>query len=145
MQVAPDRKLPLLYLLDSIVKNIGGVYLQLFSRNLVTTFRSAYENVVDEATRSAMLRLLDTWDPLFPQKTKIIRDRLRVSRNTTQHGRSIHVNPRVLSMRSQGPVERATSRVDEILAQNHHQLAETTHHRNSTTAVQVSSLFFYHA
>ena len=42
----PEQKLPVLYLLDSIMKNLGGEYLQLFSKNLVATFCHTFEKVV---------------------------------------------------------------------------------------------------
>jgi hypothetical protein len=86
--VAPDKKLPVLYLVDSIVKNIGGPYQQLFQRNIVTSFRHVYESV-DEGTRVAMRRLLSTWHNIWPQKAKLMQD--YISRMTSRPG--IHVNP----------------------------------------------------
>lgn len=46
LQVSPEQKLPVLYLLDSIMKNLGGEYLQLFSRNIVATFCHTFEKLV---------------------------------------------------------------------------------------------------
>ena len=62
-----DKKLPVLYLLDSIVKNIGGVYRDLFARHIVHTFTDTF-NKVDEPTRQALVRLLKTWQQgaVFP-------------------------------------------------------------------------------
>ena len=44
--MSPEHKLPVLYLLDSIMKNLGGEYLQLFSKNIVATFCHTFERVV---------------------------------------------------------------------------------------------------
>lgn len=41
----PDLKLPILYLIDSIVKNVGGVYTVLFSRTIVNIFVAVFEKV----------------------------------------------------------------------------------------------------
>lgn len=38
-------KLPILYLIDSIVKNVGGVYIKYFSQSLVQIFTGAFEKV----------------------------------------------------------------------------------------------------
>jgi len=38
-------KLPVLYLVDSIVKNIGDAYTSLFTQNIVATFCSVFEKV----------------------------------------------------------------------------------------------------
>ncbi len=61
---APAEKLPYLYLLDSIVKNIGGVYVRRFSQNLYNVFRNVF-SVSPPATRASMHRLLNTWPPIF--------------------------------------------------------------------------------
>lgn len=39
-------KLPVLYLVDSIVKNIGGAYTSLFTQNIVSSFCSCFEKVL---------------------------------------------------------------------------------------------------
>lgn len=40
-------KLPILYLIDSIVKNVGGVYIKYFSQTIVKIFIGAFEKVID--------------------------------------------------------------------------------------------------
>lgn len=39
-------KLPILYLIDSIVKNVGGVYIKYFSQSIVKIFIGAFEKVI---------------------------------------------------------------------------------------------------
>ncbi|SDA00297.1 BZ3501_MvSof-1269-A2-R1_Chr2-2g04515 [Microbotryum saponariae] len=56
----PSFKLPALYLLDSISKNIGPPYLALFARFIKRGFVDAY-HVSDPATRVKMEELLGTW------------------------------------------------------------------------------------
>ena len=45
-QVHPNHTLPSLYLMDSILKNIGGEYVDLFSRNIVQLFCKSFETLV---------------------------------------------------------------------------------------------------
>ena len=61
-------KLTGFYLLDSVCKNVKGHFVQCFGANLVTTFLGAYA-AVDDVTRKAMVRLLGTWNNVFPQNT----------------------------------------------------------------------------
>ncbi|GAB7345384.1 hypothetical protein MBLNU457_3728t1 [Dothideomycetes sp. NU457] len=56
----PTRKLPALYLLDSIVKNVGSPYTIYLGRNLFSTFFDAY-TLVDSVTRKSMEALFKTW------------------------------------------------------------------------------------
>lgn len=44
-QVQPEVKLPILYLIDSIVKNVGDKYKQLFAQNIVNMFCGVFEKV----------------------------------------------------------------------------------------------------
>ncbi|KAF3041610.1 hypothetical protein E8E12_009689 [Didymella heteroderae] len=62
----PEWKLPSLYVLDSIVKNVGTPYTVYLGRNLYRTFMDAYL-VVDQATRKAMEGLLRTWKQPVPE------------------------------------------------------------------------------
>ncbi|CAH0560740.1 unnamed protein product [Brassicogethes aeneus] len=66
-KVHTDVKLPILYLMDCIVKNVGGIYKELFSQNVVSTFCNVFK-VVDEKTRAEMYKLRQTWNDQFPQK-----------------------------------------------------------------------------
>ncbi|KAI8968386.1 hypothetical protein BDF20DRAFT_916922 [Mycotypha africana] len=62
---APAQKLPVLYLIDSICKNIGGVYIVYFGRNMVNLFLDAY-TLADPTVRRSFERLLQTWKNGMP-------------------------------------------------------------------------------
>ncbi|KAI8943798.1 hypothetical protein NX059_001772 [Plenodomus lindquistii] len=62
----PEWKLPALYVLDSIVKNVGTPYTVYIGRNLYRTFMDAYM-VMDQGTRKAMEGLLRTWKQPVPE------------------------------------------------------------------------------
>ncbi|RMD39270.1 hypothetical protein DV735_g5859, partial [Chaetothyriales sp. CBS 134920] len=74
----PSRKLPALYVLDSVVKNVGSPYNVYFGRNLYQTFMGAYSQV-DEKVRRKLEEMLRTWrepvpgssttTPVFPLST----------------------------------------------------------------------------
>ncbi|XP_074773851.1 pre-mRNA cleavage complex 2 protein Pcf11 isoform X5 [Athene noctua] len=100
-----SEKLPVMYLMDSIVKNVGREYLTAFTKNLVATFICVFEKV-DENTRKSLFKLRSTWDDIFPLKKLYALD-VRVNSldpawpikplppnvNTS----SIHVNPKFLN------------------------------------------------
>ncbi|XP_045895103.1 pre-mRNA cleavage complex 2 protein Pcf11 isoform X2 [Micropterus dolomieu] len=99
------EKLPVLYLVDSIVKNVGGEYLAVFAKNLITSFICVFEKV-DENTRKSLFKLRSTWDDVFPLKKLYALD-VRVNSvdpawpikplpPTVNAGASIHVNPKFL-------------------------------------------------
>uniref|UniRef100_A0A7N6BLR2 Pre-mRNA cleavage complex 2 protein Pcf11 n=1 Tax=Anabas testudineus TaxID=64144 RepID=A0A7N6BLR2_ANATE len=95
------EKLPVLYLVDSIVKNVGGEYLAVFAKNLITSFICVFEKV-DENTRKSLFKLRSTWDDVFPLKKLYALD-VRVNsldpawpiKSLPPTG-SIHVNPKFL-------------------------------------------------
>ncbi|KAF1844690.1 uncharacterized protein K460DRAFT_286737 [Cucurbitaria berberidis CBS 394.84] len=62
----PEWKLPALYVLDSIVKNVGTPYTVYIGRNLYRTFMDAYL-VMAQDTRKAMEGLLRTWKMPVPE------------------------------------------------------------------------------
>ncbi|CAF5148410.1 unnamed protein product, partial [Rotaria magnacalcarata] len=65
LETKGDYVLPVLYVLDSIVKNLRSTtYIQLFENKLPVIFASAF-NKVDERTRLAMFKLRQTWPQYF--------------------------------------------------------------------------------
>ncbi|KAF5906966.1 pre-mRNA cleavage complex 2 protein Pcf11-like, partial [Clarias magur] len=99
----PAEKLPVLYLVDSIVKNVGGQYLEVFTKNLITSFICVFEKV-DENTRKCLFKLRSTWDEIFPLKKLYALD-VRVNSIDPAWpikplppnvNASIHVNPKFL-------------------------------------------------
>ncbi|XP_030055959.1 pre-mRNA cleavage complex 2 protein Pcf11 isoform X2 [Microcaecilia unicolor] len=112
-----SEKLPVMYLMDSIVKNVGREYLAAFSKNLVSTFVNMFEKV-DENTRKSLFKLRSTWDEIFPSKKLFALD-VRVNSldpawpikpvppnvNTS----SIHVNPKFLNKSPEEAIPPSTS------------------------------------
>ncbi|CAO1617959.1 unnamed protein product [Parajaminaea phylloscopi] len=59
-QVQPTHRLPSLYLLDSISKNIGPPYTSLWAQRIAHLFLESYR-IVDQPTKMRMEELLNTW------------------------------------------------------------------------------------
>ncbi|KAK9872020.1 hypothetical protein WA026_015268 [Henosepilachna vigintioctopunctata] len=70
-KVEPSRKLLTIYLIDSIVRKLGGIYTELFQRNIAQNFCSVYEEV-DTECQFDMIRLRKAWNGLFP--SEVLRD-----------------------------------------------------------------------
>ncbi|KAF8980260.1 hypothetical protein BGZ46_004444 [Entomortierella lignicola] len=101
MRSAPaNQKLPILYLIDSIIKNVGGPYVNLFGRSIVNLFLEAY-TVVDSAAKTSFEKVLGTWPnwntQLFPRETIASIERevqlMRQQRQAQYQQSSMHVNP----------------------------------------------------
>ncbi|KAJ2005516.1 mRNA 3' end processing factor, partial [Coemansia thaxteri] len=56
----PNMKLPAFYLLDSIVKNVGGMYVDLLHGRLDRIFVDVWKSV-DEEVKGKMERTMRTW------------------------------------------------------------------------------------
>jgi len=99
----PTQKLPCLYLIDSIIKNVDaskGNYKELFGRKMSFSFCDVFEKV-DEKTRMAMFKLRNTWPDLFDNKILYAID---VGANrvdpawpiTAPPPPNVHINPKFL-------------------------------------------------
>ncbi|KAI9716535.1 MAG: hypothetical protein M1812_005266 [Candelaria pacifica] len=64
-KASPTKKLPALYVLDSVVKNVGTPYTLFFGRNLYSTFMNAYTKV-DGPIRKKLDEMLKTWKEPVP-------------------------------------------------------------------------------
>jgi len=60
-KVNVDQKMPALYLLDSILKNIGGNYVTIISKYIVEVFCHTFESANDERKRMQLFKLRNTW------------------------------------------------------------------------------------
>ncbi|KAI0843436.1 hypothetical protein F5Y06DRAFT_3903 [Hypoxylon sp. FL0890] len=100
-RVVPHKKLGALYLLDSIVKNVGTPYTLYFGKKLYQTFMDAYASV-DIPTRRKMDEMLRTWKepvpgsldtrPVFPPDViRPIENALIKHRTTTLQSQREHV------------------------------------------------------
>jgi len=70
MKAPPNRKLASLYVLDSIVKNVGTPYTLYFARGMYRTFMDAY-TLVDLSTRRSLEGMLKTWKEPVPGSADI--------------------------------------------------------------------------
>nr|KAJ3422484.1 hypothetical protein HK105_007863 [Polyrhizophydium stewartii] len=71
--------IPAMYLMDSILKNVGGVYRSCFARNIVAVFKAAYAAVPPQ-DKARLQKLVGTWKTftttIFPPPTIAALERL---------------------------------------------------------------------
>ncbi|XP_055694535.1 uncharacterized protein LOC129796532 isoform X2 [Lutzomyia longipalpis] len=122
-KVSADVKLPVLYLIDSIVKNVGGEYKALFSQYIVNMFCGVFEKV-NEKLREKMFALRQTWNDVFSQQKLYTLD---VKINCMDPGwpitakvksPAIHLNPNFLKNKTAGdPKLTEMAKLSEMQAQ----------------------------
>ncbi|CEH13287.1 mRNA cleavage and polyadenylation factor I/II complex, subunit Pcf11 [Ceraceosorus bombacis] len=66
----PEHRLPALYLLDSISKNVGAPYTTMWSERISALFLETYR-IVDQPTKMRMEELLATWRNSGPGKSQL--------------------------------------------------------------------------
>lgn len=103
--VSAETKLPILYLIDSIVKNVGQAYKALFNVKIANIFCDVF-GVVNEKVREKMYALRQTWNDVFPQNKLYTLDvkvnhidpgwPITAKPNVQLNKPAIHVNPNFL-------------------------------------------------
>lgn len=63
-----------LYLIDSICKTVKGIYVELFTQNIVSNFVRIFERG-DEKIRINLFKLRSTWNEIFPPEKLLALDR----------------------------------------------------------------------
>ncbi|KAF2016586.1 hypothetical protein BU24DRAFT_205893 [Aaosphaeria arxii CBS 175.79] len=102
----PSYKLPALYVLDSIVKNVGTPYTVYFGLNLYRTFMDAY-SLTDAGTRKAMETLLRTWKLPMPDS---VDSRPVFSQEVTRDIENALIKLRTVAVQQQAHAQQQSSR-----------------------------------
>ncbi|XP_065206931.1 uncharacterized protein LOC135836194 isoform X2 [Planococcus citri] len=100
-KVADPLKLPVLYLIDSIIKRVGSEYSELFCKHIPRLFALVYKQG-DETIRQKLSKLRGCWGILVPAPVLSQLDRMVQAIDSTwsfsQSSTSIHVNPKFFAI-----------------------------------------------
>jgi len=96
LNAEPDKKLPLVYLLDSILKNVKNPYLDLFAVRVPKLMPRVYASCTTDV-RARLRKLVSTWPPYFGQQiVSIIAtefNKLDVAQQSGLTAASLYANP----------------------------------------------------
>jgi len=57
-----QNRLPYIYVMDSIIKNVQGNYIQAFEERIVFIFVETYKKLQSQREKSTMVKLLKIWE-----------------------------------------------------------------------------------
>ena len=147
IQTPPDRKLPALYVLDSVVKNVGTPYTLFLGHNLYVTFMNAY-SLVNTIVRRKLDEMLKTWKepvpgsmdprPVFsaeiirPIENALIKARTAFLQHHQQEQQQIQRQQQQMQQRNQ----------QEMIARGRSGAAMNTQWRNTPTPPQPNGQYY---
>ena len=74
-EAIPGQKLPTLYLIDSIIKNVGGIYKRLFEEYIVEMFLLVFESGTGDI-KTSLYKLRNTWRKVINERELAKLDKL---------------------------------------------------------------------
>ena len=100
-ETIPGQKLPMLYLIDSIIKNVGGIYKRLFEEYIVEIFILVFESGTGDI-KTSLFKLRNTWKNVINERELAKLDRLVNERDShwpiqsrSENNRVYYVNPAI--------------------------------------------------
>lgn len=132
----PDRKLPALYVLDSIVKNVGTPYTLYLGRNLYSIFMNAY-TLVNGNVRRKLDEMLKTWKERVPGSMD---PRPVFSAETTRPIENALIKARTAAIQQQQQQQARTQQ--ELMARQRPLTAPNTQWRSTITPPQANGRYY---
>ena len=132
----PERKLPALYVLDSVVKNVGTPYTLFLGRNLYSIFMNAY-SLVNLNVRRKLDEMLKTWKEPVPGS---LDQRPVFPPEITRHIESALIKARTAAIQEQQQQQARTQR--ELMARQRQMATPNTQWRSTPTPPQVNGRYY---